>query len=431
MADQYFVGLRAIDDLTSNEREESWRSGILRLFPNGMAPLTAITALLPTRKVPDAHYHWWTKTLTTQRSAVTNIFLDSALSSAYVSGGVSGDVLYVNIPVAGLGMFRQGHQVLLRDASDYTVDVVAKVDAVVSNGASSYLVVTLLEDDDNSASNDLSNADSILIIGNMNPMGGSRPEAINQTPTEFENYTQIFRNSLDLSRTLMETRLRTEDAYLEAKRDALEQHSIEMEKALIWGVNSLGTGENGKPEYTTRGLLSFIKEYGTIQDYETDPATAWDGTTWIAGGVEWLNEHLEEIFRYGGTERLALCGSGALLGIQRLVLNAGSYNIAYREAAFGIQVVEWTTPFGMITLKTHPLFSYEETNRHSMMIVDPTKLEWAYITDTTFFPDESYMKGGNLGIDGKQEEYLTEGGLEVHHPETMGYLNGIGKDNPV
>jgi len=430
MADSYFVGLRATGDLTSNERAESWRAGILRLFPNGMAPLTALTALMRSEKVSDPHFHWWTKTLTTQRAAVTGIYDDALLSTAVDDASVSGDTRYVKMAEADSKLFRQGHQVLLRDASNYNVDVVAKVDAVVQNGASSYLTVTLLENDDNDATNGLSDVDTILIIGNMNPMGGTRPEAIAQTPTEFSNYTQIFRNSLDLSRTLMETKLRTEDAYQEAKRDALEQHSIEMEKAFLWGIQSTGNGANGKPEYSTRGLLSYIKEYGTVQDFVTDPATAYDGTTWLASGVQWLNEHFEEIFRYGGTERLALCGSGALLGIQNLVLNTGAYNIAVREAAFGIQVVEWTTPFGMVTLKTHPLFSYETTNRNSMVILDPTNLRFKYVTDTMFKPDKLWDQGGATGVDGKQEEWLTEGGLEVHFPETMGYLNGIGQDNP-
>jgi hypothetical protein len=431
MADEYFVGLRATGDLATNERPESWRAGILDLFPNGMAPLTALTALMPSEKVTDPHYHWWTKTLTTQRAAVTGIYDDALLSVAVDDASPSGATRYVKIAEADSKMFRPGHQVLLRLTTDYSVDVVAKVDAVVQNGASSYLTVTLLEADDNSTANGLSSADVVLIIGNMNPMGGNRPEAIAQSPTEFENYTQIFRNSLDLSRTLMETTLRTEDAYQSSKKDALEQHSIEMEKAFLWGINSTGTGSNGKPEYSTRGIISFIKEHGTVQDYVSDTAAAYAGKTWLQAGEQWLDEHFEEMFRYGGTERLALCGSGALLGIQRLVKNTASYNLALREAAYGIQVVEWVTPFGSIMLKTHPLMSYEVTNRHSMVLIEPRNLKFKYITDTKFKPDNSDNEGGGSGVDGKQEEWLTEGGLEIHHPITTGFLNGVGQDNTV
>jgi hypothetical protein len=429
MTDQYFVGLRATGDLATNERPESWREGILRLFPNGDMPLTALTALMQSEDVTDPHYHWWTKGLTTQRSAITNIYTDVALSNPYTSGGVAGTTLYVNIPAAGINMFRTGQVVLLRDASHYDVDCAAKVTDVQENGASSYVVVSLLEADDNGASTDLSDADVILIMGNANPQGGTRPEAITQSPTEHENYTQIFRDSLDLARTLMKTKLRSEQAYLEAKRDALELHGIGMEKAFIWGVASSLTGVNGKPETTTGGLLSFIKAAGTVADYTLETGAAYAGMTWLQAGDQWMDEHLEEIFRYGADEKLAFCGSGALLGLNRLAKSVGNIQLNVREKAFGIQVVEWVTPFGVINLKRHPLFSYEATNRNSMVIFEPKQVRYKYITDTMFKADKSDMEGGGTGVDGKQEEYLTEAGLEFHHGEKSGYLNGVGLDN--
>ena len=433
MADTYFVGLRGTDDLVANERPQSWRDGILRLFPNGMAPLTALTALMPSEKVTDVMFNWWTQTLTTQRAAVSVIATDTIGTVLAASSTAAGTVLYLTIPVADSKMFRQGHQVLLRDSTNYNREKTALVNSVTQASATTArIAVSLLEVDAATALTDLRDTDTVLVIGSMNPQGGSRPEAIAQQPEQFFNTTQIFRNSLDLSRTLMETKLRTEQAYQKAKRNALEQHSIEMEKAFFWGKYYVGVGSNGKPQTATRGLISFIQEYGgLVNDFSLDADAAYDGTAWISTGVEWLDEQLETIFRYGRPERLAFVGSGALLGIQRLIRSTGHYNIQARESVFGIKVLEWITAFGTLTLKTHPLFSYEPTNRNSMVIIDPTLIQYKYITDTTFMPDESYMKGGNLGIDGKQEEYLTECGLEIHHPICMSYLNGIGLDNPV
>lgn len=427
MADTFFVGLRASDDVVSNERPESWREGVLRLFPNGSAPLTALTALMPSSRVDDPHYHWWTETLAGQRTAVTNIYSDADLGTAYVSGGVAGDVLYVKIPVTYVDEFRAGHQVLLRDASDETVDVTSKVNSVTKNGANSVLVVTLLEDDDNSSSGDLSDCDTALIIGSMNPEGGTRPDAIGQSPSEFENVTQIWRNPLDLTRTRLRTRLRTGDSYKRAKMKTLEDHSIEIEKSLLFGTFFNGTGVNGKPERTTRGLKSWCVAHGTTGNYTTD--TDYSGSTWLQGGVDWLDVQLETIFRYGSNERLAFCGSGALLGIQRLVRNVGAYNISVREAAFGIEVLEWITPFGRVMFRTHPLFSFEATNRRSMLLFEPANLSWRYVDDTTFMPDKLFQMGGGTGYDGKQEEFLTEAGLEIYFPTTTGWLNGFNSDN--
>jgi len=434
MADEYFVGMRATDDVVTSERPESWRDGIIRIFPNGMAPLTALTALMKTEKVTDPHYHWWDKTLTTQKAVVVEdeCYDDATLITGYGDDGTAGDVVYFRIADADqTKMFRVGQQILMRDASDYTVDCIGKCVLSQANGINSIIGVKLLEADDNGAANlhYLSDVDTLLIVGNINPMGGTRPTAITQSPTERENYTQIFRNSLDLSRTLLETKLRTANAYTEAKKDALEQHSIELEKAFLWGIATTGTGANGKPEYTTEGIIRSIKSNGTVEDFTLDAGVDYAGKTWLQAGEQWLDEHFEEIFRYGGTERLAFCGSGAILGIQRLVKNLGMFNLTTKTMAYGIKVLEWISPFGTVYFKTHPLFSYEATNRNSMVILEPKNISYRYVTDTEFQADASYGKGGGTGKDGKEEEYLTECGLEYHLPLTGGYLNGLNTTN--
>ena len=431
MANTYFVGLRGTDDNVSNERPENWRAGILRLYPNGDMPLTALTGLMPSTPVDDPHFHWWTEAMPSQRATVTGRYTDSALANAYVSGATAGTTLYFSMSAADVAQFRVGHQVLLRDASDYTVDVNGKVTAVSENGASSYIAVLLLEADDNGTggTHDLSDCDVAMIIGSINSEGATRPDAITISPTEFENYTQIFRTSIDLTRTMMKTKMRSEDAYPKAKKDGLWFHGIEMEKAFMWGIKSQRTGSNGKPERTTDGLLAFIKGAGTVADYSLDAATEYDGKTWLEAGERWMDEHLEEIFRYGGDEKLCFAGSGALLGIQRLAKATGSIQLQVRDAAYGIRVITWVTPFGEITLKRHPLFSYEATNRNSMVIFEPKNIAFRYVDDTFFKADNSDRTGGGTGKDGKDEEWLTEGGLEFYHGETCGYLNGVGLDN--
>ena len=436
MADEYFVGLRATEDLTTNEYPESWREGVLRIFPNGMAPLTGLTALCKSESIDSPHHHWWTKTLTTQRAS-TSLYTDASVGTAVTVGtGVAGASLFAKVSAADSAMFRAGHQVLLRDADDLYVDTTAKVLSVTVNGASSVVALKMLEADDNTTTDsDWSDVDTMLIVGNMNAMGGTRPTAIAQSPTELENAAQIWRNSLDLSRTLMHTKLRTVEAYTEAKRDALEQHSIEIEKSLFWSTlyatSGTAVGTNNKPEFATRGLISWIKSYGTVEDYSLDTGTTFAGKTWLQAGEQWLDEHFEEIFRYGSDERLAFCGSGALLGIQRIAKDVGWTSITPKTTSWGSNVREWVTPFGQVTFKTHPLFSFEATSRNSLVVIEPKNLRWKYIDDTEFYPDDTYKKGGGTGVDGKQEEFLTEALLEVNGMEAWGYLNGVGKDNTV
>lgn len=429
------LGMRGTGDWATHQRPYNWRELILFLYPNGSAPLTAILSMMGEESVNDPRYNWWTKLLPSQGGAITATYLDASMDNGYGDSDYdAGGVVYVKVTAAVIAHFRVGHQVLLRDASDYTLDCTGKVTGVRTNGDSSRITVELLEDDDNSSTGDLSDADTILVIGNVNPEGSSRPDALAYDPTLWYNYTQIFRTPLEITRTARKTHLRTGDAYKEAKRETLELHSIEMEKAFLFGQRYLGTGENGKPERATMGLIQAIKQgsdggttnIGVVNDYISD--SSYESQTWLQGGEDWLDEQLEEMFRYGRNEKLAFCGSGALLGINRLAKSGGMIQLTPKTMEYGIKVLQWITPFGVINLKTHPLFSYEATNRNSMLVFEPQSLKYRYIDDT-FFRKAPPQNQSQVSIDGTVEEYLTECGLEFHHPNGWGWLNGLNSTN--
>lgn len=354
-----------------------------------------------------------------------------------MSGGVAGSVLYLKMSSDDNGHFRAGHQVLLRDASDFTVDVNAKVLAVSSNGTSSFVQVKLLEADDNSAySHDLSDCDTCLIIGNINAEGATMPSAISYDPVKLYNYTQIFRTPLSITRTARKTKVRTGDTYKEMKREALELHGIEQEKAYLFGIKTENTGDNGKPERTTEGLITNIRINNAtgVSDFSLD--ASYDGKAWLddGGGEDWLDTMLMNLFMYGRDTKLAFCGNGALNGINKLAKAGSHFNITSTTIGYGIKVQEWITNYGTLYLKTHPLFNYETTLRYSMLCFEPENLSYRYIDDTAFYGENEKSKTASAGTnagrkDGTDEEFLTEAGLEYHHPYTAAFLNGVGLDN--
>ena len=434
-----FLGMRGTGDWVADQRPMNWRQQILYLYPNGMAPLTAILSMMGSESVDDPQYHWWTQEQTAVGGAVAGVYTLPDLSIAYVNGGVAGDVLYVQITTVLANRIREGHQILLRDASDWRVDVVGKITGVTRGGVNSVLAVRLLEDDDNSPAHDLSDCDTFKIIGNINPEGGEMPDAIALNPVKVYNLTQIFRTPLSLTRTARKTKLRTGDQYQKAKAEALEMHSWEMELAFLWGIRTENIGDNGKPERTTMGVINFIRQYAAANcdDYTLNPAYA--GLAWNAagGGQTWLNNMLEQIFRYGASDKLVLCGSGFLLGIQALANNllAGGGGIVFNQVpkTYGMDVRSWVTPFGTVNFKTHPLFSYDATTRHMGVVLEPKEITYKYIDDTQFYgesSDKTHSEGyGQRRVDGTNEEYLTECGLEFGLPQKCGILNGVGLDN--
>lgn len=428
-----FLGMRGTGDWVADQRPMNWREQILYLYPNGMAPLTAILSMLPSKSVDDPQFHWWTETMGSVSGTVNGIFTLPDLSVAYASGGTAGQVLYATVSAALSRRIRSGHQILLRDASDYRVDVVGKVLSVVTGPTLGVLSILLLENDDNSPDHDLSDCDTFLIVGNINPEGGQMPDAIAINPVKHYNLTQIFRTPLSITRTARKTRLRTGNDYQKAKRECLEMHSIEMELAFLWGIMTERIGDNGKPERTTLGLINFIRQNAAANcdDYTLNATYA--ATTWLAGGETWLKAMFEQIFRYGASDKLAFCGSGALLGIDALATQNGNINLAPAQKTYGMEIRKWITPFGTINLKTHPLFSFDATTRNMMVIFEPKELTYKYIDDTTFYGESSskqHPEGyGSRRIDGTEEEYLTEAGLEFDFPIKCGVLNGVGLDN--
>lgn len=430
------------------KRPEHWRDMIMFLGLAGDVPLAALTSQMASEKVTDNIFHWETDHLPDQRASITNIYSDAGLNTLLTAAASEDDVVYVeinNTPTAGnspLEHFRVGHQVLIRDTGDPDFDITGKVVDVgtVANGA--FIAVKLLEADDN-GTNNLSNVVSnstavILITGNINAEGGLRPSPVNYRTQTFQNFCQIFRTPLEITGSMLEIALRNENSYQRQKKNKFRLNMLEIEKAFLWGIQSTKKGD-GKTERTTQGLVSFIRENAAtnVASFNTDSSVA--GKSWKEEGPDWLDDQLRNIYKYtpgdlpNGKRRrkIAFCGAGALLGIQRAIKAGAHYNITADTSKYGLNVRTWIHPLGEMELFLHPLFNQEETNNNTMLIFEPDMLVYNFLRDTKFKPDPLKDKGGSTGYDGLQEEWLTEAGLEVHHPLTMGYLNGIGIDSGV
>lgn len=432
MADLGFLGMKATGDWPANVEPENFRMGLLLFFPNGKAPLTAIMSAMGSQPSTSHTIHWFTKTLATQRATGTAgsfIFDDAALAVAYTAAtGVLNTIVFAQMTVALSNHFRVGQSVLLRDANDYVADTHGEVTSVVQNGSSSYVAVKLDEADQK----DLATCDTLLVIGNVNDEGGTIPEALTYDPEEFTNIEQIFRNSLDISGSEIAEELRIGDPYMELKREVLQYHGIELEKSTIHGLQVKRTGANGKRRWKMDGVMSVINTNAAanVDDYALN--TDYTGQSWLEGGGDWLDEFIYQIFDFGDdSEKLGLIGREGLRGINRLAKADGIIQLEPMTTKFGMKVVRWVTPVGDIFLKTHPLFSFEDTDKNTLLIIEPKLLKSRPKRgrDTHFRPDILYQKGGFTAVDGRKEEWLTEMSMEYHNPLAMGILHSVGLDN--
>lgn len=391
------LGLRGSGAFSSDERPKSWREMILYLFPNGEAPLTALTSLLKSEGTDDPEYNWWDKRLPTQRMIANGAHTDAATTITVDSGAKDA--------VAGTILMVESTYELLRVTSDPSSDTSLVVER--SFGA---IAATAISDND-----------AIVVVGNVHEEGALPPTAKTYAPTKRVNYTEIFRMPLYLTRTARRTKLRWDNQgpYREAKREALSLYSIEQEKAFIWGNPVETTGARGLPMRMTAGVLNFIV---TNKGSSAGGVAGTNSSFNVAGLLDedTLDSLLEEIFRYGSNEKLALCGSTFLRTIATLGKRNGHLQVSPSTQTYGMKIIEYLTPHGTLMLKSHPLFNQHPEWRKNALILDVANLRYRYLDDTMFVKNRQ-----ENGEDASLDEYLGECGLEVHFEETHGYIEGV------
>ena len=441
-------GMRGTADWThESQRPLDWDAAITELFMNADAPLTALTKLLPSSKAKDPKFLWYREDFPAQAGPLGNVgtgadssVYDSSALNNLVTGAIAaGTTRYVKLKAKEVGYFRPRLIVMLRSKSDPRKRVYGRVLNQILNGDSSYIVIQTLQSmaptGGTTVGNDL---DYYTIIGDSNPEGGPPPRGIAYDPEEFYNFTQISKTAIELTRTAELTELRHENELVRMRKNSLRDHAVKREKMFLYGIPSEATGDNGKKERTTGGILWFIHQYAPQNVFHL-PTVVGDNSdyseytplldkTWEQGGFDFLNLCLERIYNYGNSDsRIAYCGSGTIQALQRLAKFNGNIQLNVGATEFGLKVITWITPFGALHFKTHPLFKYDATERYSALIIDPSSLERKVISET-FTKKKDHNDGGFDSLDGRFEEFITEDGLKFTLPESCGYITGFGSN---
>lgn len=396
-------GLRHTGNFADGERPKSWRETILRLYPNGKAPLTALTSAMKSRVVDDPEFNWWTKALQTRRVALAANLTTSNTLLTVTSGALAfkeGDILWVEETDERL-------RVSADPSSDTQLSVI--------RGYSGSTPATL--DFDGAGVNP-----NMTCIGSAYQEGSLAPSPVMFDPIKLYNLTQIFRNTLSATRTAQKTRLRTIPAVKEAKRETLELHSIDMERAFWFGKRWEGV-KDGSPIRTTDGIINFI-----------DPNNVVDVASDFAAGLTMsgLEEYIYRMFQYGSSEKMVFCGNRALLTMQQVLRKNAQWTFTSGITEYGMNVSRITSPFGDLVLKTHPLFNQMAGGTNGgtpyygveswMFVLDMDNISYVNLADS----DTKYEpKLEPNGMDGMMSGYLTEAGLEVHHPPSHFLMKNV------
>lgn len=388
-----FAGLRGTGDWATDERPKNFREMILWRKPNGMAPLTALMAKMSSESVDDPEFAWWEEELKATRVVVNGVINTTTVTVIVVSADalllVPGDVLLIETSDATTAEIVQVNGV----ASDTTFDVVR-----ARAGTSAAAIPTTT---------------GMTKIGNVFSEGSGAPSVSNRNPTKTLNYTQIFKTAYEETGTAVATKTRTGDPLKNDKKRKMFDHSVALELAFLFGkpYEYATGGANGKPVRYTGGLRHFISSNVTV--FSTTPTE----TTFINA--------ISPVFDFdsdGGNERIAFCGNGALMSLNKLAKAGMQVQTQETVKLYGMELTKWIIPQGTFLFKTHPLLNTHTRYTNSMFIVDPGSLKYRYLTGRDTKMEDNIQAPD---YDTKKGQWKTECGLEIHHQRTMAYLGNF------
>lgn len=385
-------GIFASNQSIVGDRVGDFASAILQINPTGTALMLALTAGMGKESARDTIFSWFEDVHQPGRGAITT-------ATTTTSIGVDDGTRYIPNNIG-----------LIEETGEYVF-----ITAIVGNtltvqrglGGTSIVATT--------------NAMHLQLIGNAREEAGGLPTAVTQQGTLRQNYTQIFRNSWAVSGTAKAVDFRTGDKKTSSKRNCALYHAEDMERSMIWGVKSNQT-VNGKPFRTTDGIKTQLTQYGALVDSVA--------TGSVAGNFSQsdFNDFIRRVYSTNvkgqPNERIAIGGDIVLQVLNKMTLLDSNYQIYSGEKVTGIMVTKIQTPFGMLSLMTHPLMNENPNWQHELYVLHPGGIRRRMLRETF---EESYDTNGTRiqGIDADQGVITTEMGIEVGAASTMGMLLNV------
>lgn len=429
-----------VNDRVDNIHPDHWDPEVFNQLPVRAYPLTAKLTTIQNESDGSVHTHWWEKGYTKMAGSVTDVYTDATLESgsAYASGGVVGTPLYVKMTAADAKQIVPEDTLIILD-SDGSQRRAQVTDVQISTDANTYVAINLSEAD---TGNKLAGSSLTFLVGaSSHPEGSVLPQAKAEEPTEYDNYKQIFMESVEATGTeLAETTRINEDFRTTLRRDGLDRFMKKLEWTLLMGVRrSPSIGSNGKRQYWTEGLISAITriEPSNIFDYKNDSTEPTGlsiaGKQWQAGGMNFLDGIIEYLGRYSTSDNLDIyAGSIAWLRINQLFRDYGDYQISSGTDSFGVTFKRIDGMPLTLNMYLHPMFTTTSDQlRKSMLIVDTAHLRYNPMEgrDLMFVSDEQLKNDGHTWIDGIKEGWVAQAGLKYRNLASMAWVKNIGETN--
>lgn len=377
--------------------QRSFAANIMRLFPNGSAPLFALTSLTGKSKAVSSTHGYFSKTLT---------FVSVTLVAGALIGATTIGVPSTAGMVEGTVLFnpRTRENIRVTTVTDGTNIAVTRAFGRVAAAA-------------------MNIGDTLFQIGNAQVEGSNRPSARRLTTVYVPNFTQIFRDAWGLTDTARASLSEAGyDNVAESRRECGMFHSINIETTMIWGQAKMDVA-GATPLHSTQGIIDAMEQYAPGNTNTAGATTTFDQ----------LVTMLEPAFEYSSdmgnpNERTAFCDKVAMRVLNAIGRLSGQVEIYTTDTSFGMSFTSFRFYKGTIHLKEHPLLNGLGRSG-TMLITDPSAIKLAYLTgrDTRheeYTPTTNGGSNGN-GQDGIGGSLLTEAAVELTNPYGCALIEGL------
>ena len=222
------------------------------------------------------------------------------------------------------------------------------------------------------------------------------------------NYPQIIRTPFGVTGTQRALRTYTGNPLTDMRINKAIEHNKSKEHAFLFGKKAQGSGNT--PRYLTQGLIPTIS---------TNTYAAPGGVLTEAAFEENL---LEGVFRYGGSTKLFYCSARICSVLDGWARSRARLKEAEQESAsLGFKVQKFISSHGTLLVKKHYLLEGDTWSGYGI-IVDPEYVSYAMVPGRDMWHRKDIQAPGD---DTKEEEYLSECGLDIILEETHGLLTGV------
>lgn len=451
------LGLMNAESFASS-RFQSHRRQVFYYYPNGAAPLLGLLSLMGDEACDDPTFNWYEKRLSENWLLAANIsstvvFYDAAtvvvsagkMTAGTVAGAdfgmTAGTTYAIKLAADPTNVYRIGHVIRFVGINTSTTseEVIGRVIAI--NGASDAITNTIAFTAVRATTTNL-DYNAAHAGGQVNVIGSAYAEGIRDEssgiynlPVNPTNFTQIFRKPVVISGTALKTSAKFDEqgVFPDQAKEASIDFARELEWAFLFGEKQqIGSAATSVTRFTG-GILYFLRLWEAGTTYLNTAATAdTDDTKRIitnSGLTVSLDQFMtwaERMFRISNNksnEKLALCGSGALLTLNKIFLGKTELSspLPLKET-FGMDVRALLLPFGTIYLKTHPLMSQNSVLRYNMLVTDVPNLKYRYLRGRDM---DLLTNRQDNDEDARKDEWFSESGLELNLPESHMYIQNL------